>query len=267
LQPASLLDPLSIILSPAALHSIRSTRSPHRNIPLLHPAAGISIHPSMTSSSSSRTRTPTCSSQRITRSLPDAASSRRAVSSKPDPSYLNQTTTLRSSPSLYLSSCYPSTPVPRRTSPMTRTRTTPLFRWRNIHLCILFLVSVIISTDVTFSGLVSAEPFPYSEGKKTSFAPSAVQSKRSTLLVRRSQIWAPPEGATPYELPSHQQDTTSPTPARPQTEIINVMSKAKSSKNSTTSSPRNPNIISVPLQDLASDTLVRPFHLLRRPFR
>lgn len=34
-----------------------------------------------------------------------------------------------------------------------------------------------------------------------------------------------------------------------------MMSKAKSSKNSTTSSPRNPNIISVPLQDLASDTL------------
>jgi len=128
------------------------------------------------------------------------------------------------------------------------------FQWKNFHLCILFLVSVILSTDVAFLsyGLVGAEP---------------LSNSARAPLVRRSRLYVPPEGATLYkleDLPSHKKSPNS-SPTSPQEQLVNVMSKATRDKNSTKSTSTNPNIISVPLQDLLADTVVRSFPISLLP--
>ncbi|KAI8602711.1 hypothetical protein EDD21DRAFT_64260 [Dissophora ornata] len=132
------------------------------------------------------------------------------------------------------------------------------FRWKNFHLCILFLVSAILSTDVALLGhsLVGAEP---------------LSDSARAPLVRRSRLYVPPEGATLYkleDLPSHKQSPSSSSTS-PQEQLVNVMSKVHSSrdKNSTNSTTTITNIISVPLQDLLADTVVRslPTSMLRLP--
>lgn len=213
--------------------------------------------------SSSRTRTPSSRPRQISPTAHSPACAtlfRIATPTTTDTSGLvhSSTASRTTSSSLYPSDSSQPTLSPR-CSPMASAMSSGLLRWKNIHLCILFLVSAIVSTDVTFSGqsLVSAEPFPYSAEGRTALAPTTIQSKRSASPVRRSQIWVPPEGATLYEPPSSQ-PSTSPAPVRLPNGLVNVMSKAKSSKNNTTSSAPNPNIVSVPLQDLMADTLVCP---------
>ncbi|KAF9198131.1 hypothetical protein BGZ49_001143 [Haplosporangium sp. Z 27] len=120
-------------------------------------------------------------------------------------------------------------------------------RLRNIHVCILFLVTALLSTDISFSksSLVSAEPLPVGTTLNNHFTP----------LVRRSRLYQPPEGAILYnveDLPSYKQNHGS----SPDEKLLSIASKAKAktpSKNKTSSA--NPNIISVPLQDLMADTV------------
>ncbi|KAF9287016.1 hypothetical protein BGZ68_002341 [Mortierella alpina] len=115
--------------------------------------------------------------------------------------------------------------------------------------------TALLSTDVNFFGLslVSAEPLSSS---------TAIPAEP---LVRRSRLYQPPEGATLYLPPSGSRDPTSPPPVSPTTGfeggLMSFTSKAKVNpgKNSTTGhgASKTPNIISVPLQDLNADTVVR----------
>ncbi|KAF9955179.1 hypothetical protein BGZ72_003951 [Mortierella alpina] len=154
------------------------------------------------------------------------------------------------------------------TGPISDSTCTPqpsLPRWKNLHLCILFLVSsALLSTDVHFFGLslVSAEPL------------SDSTAAAAEPLVRRSRLYEPPEGATLYLPASGSRDSTSPPPVSPATGIegglMSFTSKAKVNpgKNSTTgngASKTPTNIISVPLQDLNADTVDRCFDPLNFP--
>ncbi|KAG0213938.1 hypothetical protein BGX28_003116 [Mortierella sp. GBA30] len=129
----------------------------------------------------------------------------------------------------------------------------------------LVISAVILSTDVAFLGvrLVSAEPSPYSTAAKSEFIGASTIS-----LVRRSGIYEPPEGATLYIPPSTNRNQFSPSSILPtmgvDEELVSFTSKSKvdRSKNDTLGSiaPKNPNIISVPLQDLSADTVVITYH-------
>ncbi|KAF9354034.1 hypothetical protein BGX26_008208 [Mortierella sp. AD094] len=144
-------------------------------------------------------------------------------------------TSSSSSPSLYPSS----------------TSRSSILRWKSIHVCVLFLVAAVFSADISFSksSLVSAEPL-------SGLASGTTTTKHS--IVRRSRLYVPPKGATLYnieDLPSNKQSHESPQ-SSPKEQLLTIASKAKAktpAKNSTHLS--NPNIISVPLQDLMADTV------------
>lgn len=142
-------------------------------------------------------------------------------------------------------------------------------RWlRRTHFClsVLFLVNSTFSLVLTEPSSLSSSPY-FSSLDTHINEPSLIKSR----LFRRG-LWTPPEGATPYEPQpvsqrhQNQQIQKAPqspaylTPAPPNVggfPPLGLTSKAKTSgKNGTLGSIPNPNIVSVPLQDLMADTVV-----------
>ncbi|KAF9114359.1 hypothetical protein BGX27_011100 [Mortierella sp. AM989] len=120
-----------------------------------------------------------------------------------------------------------------------------VIRWKSIHVCILFLVAISFSK----SGHVSAEPL-------SEFALGTASAKHSAPLVRRSRLFVPPKGATLYNIgdSSLKEQSHGPSQFSSEKPLLTISSKAKAPiKNE--KAPSNPNIISVPLQDLMADTV------------
>ncbi|KAF9438892.1 hypothetical protein BGZ76_003578 [Entomortierella beljakovae] len=75
--------------------------------------------------------------------------------------------------------------------------------------------------------------------------------KHPATLVKRSQLYIPPDGATLYEIDSN---THAPQQIQTEDKLLNIVSKAKAPSKNSSKAP-NPNIISVALQDLTADTV------------
>ncbi|KFH67274.1 hypothetical protein MVEG_07796 [Podila verticillata NRRL 6337] len=135
--------------------------------------------------------------------------------------------------------------------------------FRKAHFCL----GVLFLAHPTFS-LVSAEPSsPSTRSSLPSLSsPHTHPNESPTIksrLFRRAGLWIPPEGATPYEPESVSQKAPpslthlDPAPSNVgDLSLLGFTSKAKTSgKSGTLGSVPNPNIVSVPLQDLMADTV------------